>query len=411
MFLLVSLAAAFDSEPQSVVFEDLVDVFASAEFSTGYVPSGSPVQVQFALESTGGVAVSMEGDANLSWPAALTLQYLPTAGSGLLLLDASIDAVTSIAIDLSDWGYYGTFELDRRSLPMDADAVFEPFVLDGAAEPTVEVVDPGDSTTLIDYAYEILPGLSLVFDASVRPEAGVTFTGVGILADGVAIEAEEAAIAIPYEVTGERLVETVFEADWTATLDLVLRPEIQVCADIFGCVTVAAFDIPITLLDDAFRQDFPTVYPVFPLPVLAPGLATADFGDLELGALQNLDLPIDNEGMLSLTGTARIEGSEDFRVYPTTFTALPGGADGLVVTFAPTVPGPQSASLILSSNDPGQPEVTIPLTANGVEGDVAGTDEVIVTKPLDGCGCATGTNPTPAALLVLAASLLARRRR
>lgn len=411
MFVLVSFARAFDSEPQPLVFEDLADVFQSAEFSTGYVPSGSPVQVQFAIESVGGVAVSMAGEGNLSWPAALTLQYLPEAGSGLLLLDASIDAVTSIAIDLSDWGYYGTFELDRRSLTLDADAVFDPFVLDGAPEPSVEVVDPGDATTLIDYAYDILPGLSLVFDASLRPEARVDFAGVGILADDVAITAENAAIGIPYEPTGELLVETVFEADWTAVLDLVITPELQVCADPFGCVTVVAFDIPITLLDDTFRQDFPSLYPVFPLPLLVPGITSADFGDLDVGGLQNLDVPLVNEGMLPVDGTARIEGSTDFRVYPDSFSVPDGGTGGLVLTFAPTAEGPQTASLILSSNDPGQPEITIPIAANGVPADVPGTDEVVVTKPLDGCGCRTGATGAPWAVLAVVGLLLSSRRR
>ena len=411
MLLFVPLAAAFDSEPQAVRLEDLADTFAAAEFSTGYVPSGSPIQVQFAVESTGGVAVSMEGDANLSWPAALTLQYLPTAGSGLLLLDASIDAVTSIAIDLSDWGYYGTFEVDRRSLPMDADTSFDPFVLAGAIEPTVEVTDPGDSTTLIDYSYDILPGLSLVFDASIRPEATVDFTGVGILANGSAITAEEAAIAIPYETTGELLVETVYEADWNATLDLVIRPELQVCADPFGCVTVAAFDLPINLLDDAFRQDFPPIYPVFPLPLIEAGLTDADFGDVDVGTLANLDLPVENRGMLVLSGTVRIDGGTDFRVYPETFTALPAGSDGLVVTFAPTIDGAQTATLVLSSNDPGRPDVSIPLVGNAVPGDVPGTDEIVVTKPLDGCGCATGVGSAPWGAVLLLGSIAARRRR
>lgn len=415
MLLLAAAALAHDSEPQPLAFHDLVDVYEGAEFSTGFVPADFPVQVQFAIESTGGVDVTMEGEGNVSWPNALTLLLDPVEGSGLFLLDASLDAVTTLAIDLSDWGYYGTFELDRRSLPMDGSAVFEPFVLDGSPEEYVEVVDPGDSTSLIDYAYEILPGLSLEFLASIRPEASVGFSGVGILANGAPIEHEGQALSAEYEAVGDLLVETIYEADWEAALALVVTPELQVCADPFGCVTLAAFDIPITLIDEGMRRDFPSLYPIYPLPLAAPGLAQADFGTVAVGSLENVDLPIVNEGSLALTGEATIVGSADFRVYPTTFTALPGAEDGLVLTFAPTAAGAQTAELVLLSNDPGQPELRIPLVGNAEDlgADVPGEEEELVTKSLDGCGCATGSSgaaglPVGLGLLAL---VVGRRRR
>jgi len=413
MLLLLSHALAHDSEPQPLVFEDLVDVYQGAEFSTGFVPSGSPVQVQFAIESTGGVDVSLEGTGHVSWPNALTLLLEPTEGSGLFLLDASLDAVTTLAIDLSDWGYYGTFELDRRSLAMDGSAVFEPFVLDGAADEYVEVVDPGDSTSLIDYAYEILPGLSLEFLASLRPEAAVGFSGVAIFANGDAIEHEGQALAVEYEPVGDLLLETIYEADWEASLSLVVTPELQVCADPFGCVTLAAFDIPIPLLESSERRDFPSLYPIYPLPLVEPGMDQADFGTVAVGSLENIDLPIVNEGSLTLSGEATILGSADFRVYPATFTALAGGEDGLVLTFAPSAEGPQTAELVLISNDPGQPELRIPLSGNAELGgdDVVGEDEEVVVKPLDGCGCSTGgAAVVPAGLLLLLLPVVRRRR-
>lgn len=409
--LFVLAAFAFDSEPQDVVFSDLADVFSGAEFSTGFVPAGSPLQVQFAIESTGGVAVDMEGVGNLSWPAALTLAFDPVEEGGMFLLDASLDAVTTIAIDLSDWGYYGVFELDRRSLTMDAITTFTPFALEGSIVDRVEVVDPGDATTLIDYSYEIIVGLSLDFTAELRPEAVVGMHGVAIEAGESAIEYDGAAILVPYEPAADLLVDATYVAEWDARLDLILTPTIEACTDLFGCFTIAAFDIPIALIDDTFDRAFPPVRPIFPLPLLSVGVSEVAFGDVVENSIATAEVPLGNQGSLPVYGDARIEGSDAFTVYPTTFNALPGTEDGLMVTFTPVEGAPTEAFLILSSNDPGQPEVIIPLNGGiAVPEDVLGEDEVTVTKTLDGCGCGTGTAVSLLpALLGLAA--LSRRRR
>lgn len=409
--LLVLSAFAYDSEPQDVVFTDLADVFSGAEFSTGYVPAGSPLQVQFAIESTGGVAVDMEGIGNLSWPSALTLAFTAVEEGGTFLLDASLDAVTSIAIDLSDWGYYGTFELDRRSLTMDAITTFTPFALEGSVADRIEVTDPGDATVLIDYSYEIIAGLSLDFTAEMRPEAVVGMHGVAIEAGESAIEYDGAAILVPYEPAADLLVDATYVAAWDASLDLIFTPTIEACTDLFGCVTIAAFDIPIALVDSTFDRAFPPVRPIFPLPLLSVGATDIPFGDVVQDSVATAQVSLGNEGSLPVYGDARIEGSDAFTVYPTTFNALPGTEDGLVVTFTPYEGAATEAFLILTSNDPGQPEVTIPLHGGiAPPEDVVGEDEVTVTKTLDGCGCGTTSAVSPL-MAVLGLVALSRRRR
>lgn len=120
MLLLDGLAWAYESEAQPVRLADEVELFSSAEFTTGRLPADSPVQVEFRVEANGGAGVGMDGEGALTWPDALTLLFTGEPGSGILVLDASLDAVTEVTIDLSDYGYEGTFEIDRRSLAMDA---------------------------------------------------------------------------------------------------------------------------------------------------------------------------------------------------------------------------------------------------------------------------------------------------
>lgn len=409
--LLLSTASAYESETQPVLLEDEATLFSSAEFSTGYVPSGSPIAVQFAIEALGGGHVTMEGEADLSWPNAFRLDYSPTPGGGMLDLDASLDAVTTIQIDLSDWGYKGVWELDRRSLPMMGEARFTPFLLDGSAEPRVEVVDPGRENELIYYSWEIVAGLSLDFAAYMRTETTVGFESVQYVVNGETLRQEGQAAALEPEVVADYLVDTVFTGAWDSTLDLVFTPSAEACT-VFGCVTLLEFELPINLLTDLFEQDFPNSQQIFPLPLLVVGEAVGDLSDVPLGAIENLEVPLANDGSLTLTGTARIEGPSDFTVYPTEFTAIPGGADGLVVTFAPTVTGTQEAFLVLESNDPNQPQVVITLSANGLTIDEGvDVDDEQTQKPLSTCGCASSS--TPAGWLWAAALglLVARRRR
>jgi MYXO-CTERM domain-containing protein len=195
---------------------------------------------------------------------------------------------------------------------------------------------------------------------------------------------------------------------------LVISPSIEACVTFFGCVTVAEFEIPLSLLQDSFLQDFDPIDVLFPLPMLAPGLDQAAMADAEVGQIVNLEVPIGNDGSLSVYGDARIEGSTDFSVYPSTFDALPATEDGLVVTFAPTTEGPQTAELVLSSNDPGLPEFRIPLSANGVAPDASdgGENPDEETKAVNSCGCTSGSaGAGGSAALIAAAMLLLHRRR
>lgn len=411
--LLTGPAAAFDSEAQPVDLAQTAQIFTNATFSTGFVPSGSPLQVEFAVEANGGADISMQGQADLSWPEALQLQFTGDPGSGLFLLDASLDAVTTIAIDLSDWGYYGTLEVDRRTLGFEGAQFFDPFLLDGAAEPRVEIVDTGAGTSIINYTYTVFSGVDLRFSADMNTVVTVGFSGAQFEANGAVATTEDAVSVLPYDRVADYDAATTYTGSWDSDLSLVISPSIEACVTFFGCVTVAEFEIPLSLLQDSFLQDFDPIAVIFPLPLLAPGLDQADMGDADVGQIVNLEVPIGNDGSLSVYGDARIEGSADFSVYPSTFDALPGTEDGLVVTFAPTTEGPQTAELVLASNDPGLPEFRIPLSANGVVPDADGgqnPDEQV--KTVSSCGCASGSaSAGGSAALIVAAMLLLRRRR
>lgn len=415
MLLLASLSFAYDSDPADVRLQDEADLFTNMEFSTGYLPSGSPLAVEFRIEANGGAAVEMEGQADLSWPEAVTLAFTGEPGSGIYLLDASLDAVTTVQVDLSDFGYTGLFELDRRTLYMDGATFFDPFVLDGSVEDRVEVTDTLLNAELINYSYEIFAGVELNFTAEMEPVITAGFEGVSFTANEGSILAAGAPAVLDYTPEPDFIAATTFRAQWDAGLDLIFTPTISACFPIYGCVEIVSFDIPVEVLTDAFEQDFPPVPYTFPMPILQAGITSGDLGTVEPGQLATLQVPIGNLGNLAVYGDVTIEGDGEFTVFPSTFNANPGTEDGLVVTFAPTYEGAQTANLVLNSNDPAFPVVAIPLTGNGVipedpEGEDNVGDEQVVTESVDGCGCASADPSAPMAGL-LAVAFLARRRR
>lgn len=413
---LVVSARAFESEPVDVLLQDESDLFTNVEVSTGFIPSGSPLQVEFRIEANGGAAVEMEGEGSLWWPEALTLDFTGKPGSGIYLLDASIDAVATVRVDL--WGTYtDEFEIDRRSIYMDGATFFDPFVLDGAADDRVEVVDTAAGTELLNYSYTLFGVVEFQFTADMTPTFTAGFEGVQWAANEGTILSEGAPVTLEPERSPDYLVESVFTALWDARFDLVFTPTISACAPVFGCEDLFSFDIPLELLSDSFQQDFPPALYAFALPLLEPGLSAGDLGTIEPGAIANLEVPLGNVGNLAVYGDATIEGTGDFTVYPTQFNANPGTTDGLMITFAPTAEGAQTATLVLTSNDPSMPTLTIPLTGNAEapvnpDDDVPGLDKIVVTEEIGGCGCDTPGSPATGALGLLAtAALLARRRR
>ena len=417
--MLISFAAAFDSEPADVLLQDRAELFTNVEYSTGPLPAGSPLAVEFRIEANGGADVEMEGEGALSWPEALTIAFAGDPGSGIYLLNASLDAVAEIRVDLSDYGYYDTIEIDRRSIAMDGATFFDPFVMGGADQDRVEVIDTAAGTELINYSFDIFLGVTLNFTADMTPTFTAGFQGIEWAVNEGVISAEGAPAALAPERVPDFLVDGVFTAQWDAQFDLVFTPTFGACFPVYGCVDIASFDVPVQIAADEFLKDFPAQSYTFPLPLIDPGIDAGDFGTIPPGTLANLEVPIGNVGNLGVYGDASIEGDGEFTVFPTQFNANPGTTDGLVVTFAPTAEGAQTATLVLTSNDPGYPTLSIPLTGNADDGDNGdadggddlGSDGDVASKEVDGCGCDTTPGGMPVFAAVAALALLARRRR
>lgn len=406
-------AQAFESETQELQLSDTVILFTDSTVDTDWLPSGSPLAVRFQIVSEGGAAVDMDGEADLSWPDALSATFTGEPGSGELLVDATLSAVTSFKFDL--FGYTYESELDRRGIGVEGEGDFDPFLLDGSATESVTVATVGRSTELVTYELDVFAGVSVDFEATMTPGGSTTFSGVSFWVDEgqVTMEGESASVTPTGDVLQQ--VEATFVGAWQSLLELNITPAASVCFPIYGCEEIVSFDIPLTLASDDFEQAFPAAELEFPLPMLETTVDSYDFGEVEVGRLVNLELPISNVGLLDLQGDIGMTGSTYYSIFPLAFYAAPAMEDGVVLTFAPESEGEFSGTILLSSNDPWQPVVEIAIIGTGVLPD-EGEDDTGVPYESDGkqvntCGCAsTGRGLSGGFTVALLATLLARRR-
>ena len=428
---LLTVAHAYESEEVPLELWDHADLFTEIEMGTGWLPSGSDVQFGLFLRANGGADVEMEGVSQLSWPTALTLNYAANPGMGLFTLDNELELSFDMKWDL-DLGFSGEESLGGRAIGFEGQQRFTPWGLSGGPDDVVEVVAEGEYAEVFAWQYDVIANVvSLYFYAEVYPRATASFDGLRFTVNDEVVEYEGLNQYVDVPDDGEYVGETTFTGLYEAALALVVQPSFGICIDILDCREVYSFDVPLNVVESEVEQDFAPETIRHPLPWLRVPEEGFDYGDVEVGQIATWEVLVENLGDMELTGSTRIEGSGDFTAFPGQLYAGPSNVDGMTVTFGPSEVGGQIAELILTTNDPARPEITIPLIGNGyIEGeddtgstnsdggiDVPGDDDAIdgtTTIPSEvGCGCGRpmGQGGAPAAWLAALGLLGFVRRR
>ena len=386
LVLLLSAAQAHESDPQYFFLDDTADLLGSAELDSDWLPEDGLLAVRFQVEAEGGADVEMQGQGTLGWPTDLNLGFEPTPGTGSIEVDSELSVVVSLKFDIDIYSWES--EVASERVEVAGRTEFEPFVLVGGEQESVEMTAEGTAETIFEYSYDVLSGVASVgFYADLQPQSDLVFEGVAWqVEEGEATEAGE-EIVIPAERQPYYETDAVFVGSWENELNLVFTPVFEVC--IVECYGIEIAEIPLNLVTEAFEQEFSPVALHFPLPVLSSDAGDHDFGVVELGNLANLEVPMTNLGELPLEGTATIVGDSAFSVYPDYFMAGDDTTDGMVVTFSPQAEGVTEATLVISSNDPTSPDLEIQLTGEGFS-DTSSSDAVS-SDVVNSCGCASRT--------------------
>jgi hypothetical protein len=147
---------------------------------------------------------------------------------------------------------------------------------------------------------------------------------------------------------------------------------------------------------------------------VAPRVGTSSpavaFGDVHVfrqpGQSQTLALRVTNSGGSALEVTSIGLGpgtSPDFAVTPTQLAGAIAAGDGvdLTLSYAPTAVGPDTGTLVLTTNDPLTPRLEVPLTGNGIDPTLfafKSTVPPVPPSPIDFGRVYRGASPAPITL-------------
>lgn len=428
-------------EVADLAFQKEVALPVQGGFDTGWVPSGSPLQVHIFAQLYASSAVALAGELETTWPEALSFRTPATPGAGAFSIDYGFEVGAEAMVDIEVFGQNFTWTGDIPYFPqfdfqIHQDSTFDPWAFEGvtlsgeteeltlaqvSAESFIGVDIPG-----LDGGFELNTFVEL--DATYKTnEINITRWQDGQLVAGGAITAEDDTTSDIY--AGEKAVNVSVwpsgEVLYEGTLHLIPAFYIETIGPDFS-IPIADIPIPFSFTDK--NWDFDPVEVRIPLPDIQLAKDTAgtgggefpdapdapiDLGDVLIGESASVPVMLTNEGEAQLVGLADVAGA-GFSVDLGDLDLAPSTGATYVVTFSPSEEGEVVAILSFATNDPDEPLRTIEIHANGIGEEEEEETPAGSTKPLpdDGCDCSsTSSSANHGWAALLALGLLASRRR
>jgi hypothetical protein len=394
-------------------FEHLDMRLPSVSLDSGWVPASSPIQVRFGLAFMGETEVDLGGTLATYWPFGLTMGTPGRVGEGRLRMAWGLEIVARLRFSIEIAGTRYAWEGDIpfipvRDLRLAGETVFDPFVLPGATPRPVVVSDTTDTIPVVRVGLSSIigtsiPGIDGGFDVSITGALTTGYQTDRILIAGARgpIASEGAVVQYwPPGPEGFGAAEDVTvrpEGTITYEGDVVARPAVYI--ELLGRrFDLAAFDLSIPLVRTSTATDFDAAMVRVPLPDVAVTPTNVDAGLVLAGEVIDRTLTVRNRGEAELVVTieplpATLAVSSSRLVVP------PASEATLGLEIAPVAGGMWSETLVLRTNDPDQPIVRVPVTAEVLvpdagPGDAGARD---AAQPMPDAGAATedaGSRPT-----------------
>lgn len=418
-------------------------LFDTIDLDSGWVPSGSPLQIRLGFHLAGETQIDMMGTTYAFWQPALSILPIGLTGGGRVSVDYGLEIIAQIQVDLGAIGVPGgvrrVFDIPLGGIPRDLrlanEAFFDPFVLPNADPRPINL---SDTTETIDVASISLgsiisvPGVDGGFSLGLHGRLDAGYRGDRI--DVIRREVPgDPALAIT-EHEGDAIVPAPSATGYGASEDVAIDPvgtitytgslvaEPTFFVEFLGRrfdFTIAS--IPVPIVDEESNPDFLPAEIHIPLPDVVVEDDRLEFGVVEVGDRETLNVTFRNEGEAELRITPRMPDSP-FDVATDVIVLPPRSERQVVVGFAPTRDGSVNQLLAFDTNDPDRPLVTVRATGEGLivpmpdAGPILGDAGPMSAPGISGgaCGCTAagaGEHGAPvAALGLLLVALLARRR-
>lgn len=423
-------------ETSDVDFHHRDALFDSVMLDSGWVPSGAPVQVRFAIFIGGSTEVDLGGTAITSWPPALNVSVPGRPGTGRLAIDYGLEIVARVRVDVEVAGIRYNEEADipipggiPRDLRMAAVTMFDPFVLPGADPRPVVAWDDTERVRVleVDVTDSLIPipgiGGGFAFDAVASLEGSYQTERI-VVSDALTDITEEGGAVVVRADPGAAELGPAKDYTVLPHGTIVYDGVITVYPTLFVEVAGRRFDltlaeVPLDVVDLSAETDFEPADVHVPLPDVRLDETTLAFGELTVGGGVEQVLTIYNDGEAELrVSTGDPPGP--FVASSLGIAIPPGASAPLAVRFEPMMGGEEAALLTLATNDPDEPSLVVRLTGSGrsfgddasvPDGGVGDGGPVVVTA--GGCGCRAAGQPEkrPWAAALLPLVLLVWRRR
>lgn len=429
----------FDDE---VMFMWSDRLFDTIDLDSGWVPSGSPIQIRVGFHLAGETAIDMMGTTYAFWPTALSILPVGMMGGGRISVDYGLEITARIRFDVRVAGIRYTWEGDiplpggiPRDLRMADETFFDPFVLPGAMPRPVALSDSTETITALDISLGSIIGsvAGAVVDGGLtlglrgQLDAGYQGDRIDVIRSEVpgrpvvSIDMEDEAAIVPAPgATGYGAFEDVgVEPHGTIAYTGSLVAEPAVFIEILGRrFDLARFEIPIPIVDTESHPDF-SVEPVHvPLPDVGVMPDSLAFGRVTVGDRVEDTVRFTNGGEAELVIRPRPTDAP-FDVAEGEIRIPPRGERMVAIGFAPLRAGVVSGLVGFDTNDPDRPTLTVRVTGEGdapIVADAGPRDASPDAARAPGvsggaCGCRVGSGSAPGSLALLGLVVLAILRR
>lgn len=409
----------------TLMFDKTVAAPFQTHFDTGYVPSGSPLQLQFILDIPAYTRVRMGGRLRSEWPEALTHVAHPVRKTGIIDFDYGIETHINLHIDVSVAGvgyeYYGElFPAQQINFHVKDTKGFDPWgfppgIMANGYTPEIQLIELS-LLSLIGIPSWLAGG---GFKLSVQGELQVLYTNDRIVISKATEPqlTDTQKVKSPWEngAWSEHYVHPEGKVDYTGVIHFIPSLYIEVLGFNFD-YDLADIPFSLDLAETPFIFDDQLVH--VPLPdVRPPEPAVADFGQIELGQQKLVQVELPNIGEATGFLAATVDNPL-FEVLQPNAEAQPGEVAKIPVAFAPHEKGYVTGDLVVMTNDPDTPEIHITLNAQGVpipedpepeepDAGVTDKDAGVPNSSLPGisgvvqdgsCGCRTAGTSTSSAM-------------